>query len=47
MNADQDPFEAKPAGDVGSNAISGPETRALQTELAIQKDRYPALGRRV
>src|ERR1700722_16461727 len=42
MKADPDsnPFEAKPAGDVGSNAISGPETRALQTELAIQKDRY-------
>ena len=42
MKADPDsnPFEAKPAGNVGSNAISGPETRALQTELAIQKDRY-------
>jgi molecular chaperone GrpE len=44
MNADQDPSERKPAGDAGANAVSASDTGALQTELAVQKDRYVRLA---
>jgi molecular chaperone GrpE len=39
MNADQDPSEMEPASDAGANAVSAREVGALQTELAVQKDR--------
>jgi molecular chaperone GrpE len=44
MNADQDPSETKPAGDTGANALSAPDTGALQTELGVQKGRYLRLA---
>ena len=46
MNADPDfnPSETKSTGDVGSNAVSGPHTDALQAELAVQRDRYLRLA---
>ena len=46
MNADPDfnPSETKSTGDVGSNAVSGPDTDALQAELAVQRDRYLRLA---
>jgi molecular chaperone GrpE len=39
MNADQDPSEMESASDAGANAVSAPEVGALQTELAVQRDR--------
>jgi molecular chaperone GrpE len=39
MNADQDPSEMESASDAGANAVSAREVGALQTELAVQKDR--------
>jgi molecular chaperone GrpE len=46
MNADPDsnPSETKSTGDVGSNAVSGPDTGALQAELTVQRDRYLRLS---
>src|SRR5271166_1142497 len=44
MNADQDPSEMESASGAGSNAVSAPDTGALQTELAVQKDRYLRLA---
>jgi molecular chaperone GrpE len=44
MNADQDPSEGESAGDAGANAVSAPDTGALQTELAVQKGRYLRLA---
>jgi len=46
MNADPDsnPSETKSTGDAGSNAVSGPDTDALQAELAVQRDRYLRLA---
>jgi molecular chaperone GrpE len=39
MNADQDPSEMESASDARANAVSAPEVGALQTELAVQRDR--------
>jgi molecular chaperone GrpE len=39
MNADQDPSEMESASDAGANAVSAPDVGALQTELAVQRDR--------
>jgi molecular chaperone GrpE len=39
MNADQDSSQKESASDAGSNAVSAPEVGALQTELAVQRDR--------
>jgi molecular chaperone GrpE len=39
MNADQDRSEMESASDAGANAVSAPEVGALQTELAVQRDR--------
>jgi molecular chaperone GrpE len=44
MDADQDPSEGESAGDAGANAVSAPDTGALQTELAVQKGRYLRLA---
>jgi molecular chaperone GrpE len=44
MNADQDPSQGESAGDAGANAVSAPDTGALQTELAVQKGRYLRLA---
>jgi molecular chaperone GrpE len=46
MNANPDfnPSETNSTGDVGSNAVSGPDTDALQAELAVQRDRYLRLA---
>jgi len=44
MNADQDPSEMESVSDAGANAISAPDIGALQTELAVQKDRYLRLA---
>ena len=44
MSADQNPFETEPATDAGANAVSAPDTGALQKELAVQKDRYLRLA---
>jgi molecular chaperone GrpE len=46
MNADPDsnPSETKSTGDAGPNAVSGPDTDALQAELAVQRDRYLRLA---
>ena len=44
MNADQDPSEMESASDAGANAVSAPDIGALQTELAIQRDRYLRLA---
>jgi molecular chaperone GrpE len=39
MNADQDPSQKESASDTGANAISAPDVGALQTELAVQRNR--------
>src|ERR1700724_1895923 len=44
MNADQDPSEGESAGDAGANAVSAPDTGALQTELAVERERYLRLA---
>jgi molecular chaperone GrpE len=44
MNADHDPSENESASDAGANAVSAPDIGALQTELAVQKDRYLRLA---
>ena len=46
MNTDPDSnsFEPEPAGDARPNAASAPDTRALEAELAVQKDRYQRLA---
>ena len=44
MNADQDPSEMESASDAGANAVSAPDIGALQTELAVQRDRYLRLS---
>src|SRR6201995_5418957 len=40
MNTDQDPSGVESASDAGSNAVSAPDVGALQTELAVERDRY-------
>src|ERR1700738_4342758 len=44
MNADQGPSEGESAGDAGANAVSAPDTGAVQTEVALPKGPYLRLA---